>query len=118
MPNISIDYAVMEKAASKGRVLALQADFDWSDVGNWAAVHRMMPKRENGNAGVGRWLAVKSSDCLIHSRSRLIVTLGLKNIAVVETPDAVLVADMKRAQEVRGLVEELNRKGYRRYTVR
>jgi len=116
MPNISIDYAVMEKAASKGRVLALQADFDWSDVGNWAAVHRMMPKRENGNAGVGRWLAVKSSDCLIHSRGRLVAVLGLKNVAVVETPDAVLVADMNRAQEVRGLVEELNRKGYRHYT--
>ena len=116
MPNISIDYAVMEKAASKGRVLALQADFDWSDVGNWAAVHRMMPKRGNGNAGVGRWLAVKSSDCLVHSRGRLIAVLGLKNIAVVDTPDAVLVADMARAQEVRDLVEELNRKGYRRYT--
>jgi mannose-1-phosphate guanylyltransferase len=56
MPNISIDYAVLEKAGSEGRVLTLQADFGWSDVGSWAAVHRMSQRDMNGNAGNGKWI--------------------------------------------------------------
>ena len=117
MPNISIDYAVLEKAGSEGRVVTLEADFGWSDVGNWAALHRMLPKDARGNAGVGKWLGFKSTDCLVYSGNRLIALLGMENTVVVDTPDAVLVADMKRSQEVKELLEELNRKGYRRYTV-
>jgi mannose-1-phosphate guanylyltransferase len=118
MPNRSIDYAVLEKAGSEGKVVTLEAGFGWSDVGNWDALHRMLPKDKRANAGVGRWLSFRSSDCLAYSGKRLIALLGMKNTVVVDTPDAVLVADMKRAQEVRKLVEELNRKGYRRYTLR
>ncbi len=53
MPNISIDYAVLEKAGSEGRVLTLEGNFGWSDIGNWAAVHRMLSKDSRGNAGFG-----------------------------------------------------------------
>jgi mannose-1-phosphate guanylyltransferase len=118
MPNISIDYAVMERAGSEGRVLTLEADFGWSDVGNWASVHRMLPQDGKGNTGVGKWLGVKSRDCLVYSPDRLVVLLGTHDMVVVDTPDALLVGDMKRAQEVRDVVEELKRKGYGRYTVR
>jgi len=118
MPNISIDYAVLEKAAAQGKVLALCADFPWSDVGDWAALHRMLPKDPDGNAGVGPWVRFKSKNCLVYSPNRLVALLGVENTVVVETPDAVLVADMKRSQEVKGLLEELDRKGYKRYTVR
>jgi mannose-1-phosphate guanylyltransferase len=118
MPNVSIDYAVLEKAGSEGKVLTVEARFGWSDVGNWAAVHRMLPKDRSGNAGVGKWLSYKSRDCLVYSQGRLIALLGMENTVVVDTPDALLLADIKRSQEVKELLEELKRKGYKRYTVR
>jgi len=117
MPNISIDYAVLEKAGSEGKVLTLEGDFGWSDVGNWASVHRMLPQDRRGNAGVGKWLGFESRDCLVYSPDRLVVLLGARDMVVVDTPDALLVGDMRRAQEVRELVEELRRKGFGRYTV-
>jgi len=118
MPNISIDYAVLEKAGAEGRVLTLEADFAWSDVGNWAAVHRMLPQDGSGNSGVGKWLGFKSQKCLIYSPARLVALLGVEDLVVVDTPDALLVGDLRRSQEVRDLVEELERKGYRRYTAK
>lgn len=118
MPNISIDYAVLEKAGSEGRVLTVEADFGWSDVGNWDAVHRLLPRDGDGNAGVGKRLALRSRDCLVYSADRLVALLGMENTVVVDTPDALLVGDLRRSQEVRALVEELHRKGFRRYTIR
>jgi mannose-1-phosphate guanylyltransferase len=111
MPSISIDYAVLEKAGAEGRVLTVEADFGWSDVGSWAAVHRMMPKDAHGNAGNGRWLQLGAKNCLIHSPDRLIVLLGIENAVVVDTADALLVGDLSRSQEVRELVGELQRQG-------
>ncbi len=111
MPNLSIDYAVMERAGAEGRVLTLEANFGWSDVGSWAAVHRMMRKDADGNASRGRWLGLGAKNCLIHAPERLVVLLGIENAVVVDTPDALLVGDLGRAQEVRDLVEALNRKG-------
>jgi mannose-1-phosphate guanylyltransferase len=118
MPNISIDYAVLEKAASEGKVVTLEADFGWSDVGSWAAVHRMLPHDANGNAGNGKWFTLGAKNSLIHARDRLVVLLGVEHIVVVDTPDALLVGDIKRSQEVRELVDELNNKGYGAYTVK
>ncbi len=118
MPSISIDYAVLEKASAEGKVLTLEADFGWSDVGSWAAVHRMMHKDAHGNAGNGRWLQRGAKNCLIHSPDRLVVLLGIDNAVVVDTPDALLVGDLSRSQEVRELVEELQRKGLGHYTIK
>jgi len=117
MASISIDYAVLEPAGSEGRVLTLEANFGWSDVGSWAAVHRMMHKDSLGNAGNGRWLGWGAKNCLVHAPDRLVVLLGLENAVVVDTPDALLVGDLNRSQEVRELVEELKKKGYGAYTV-
>ena len=116
MPSISIDYAVLEPAGSEGRVLTLEADFGWSDVGSWAAVHRMMHKDAHGNAGNGRWIGMGAKNCLVHAPDRLVVLLGLENTVVVDTPDALLVGDLNRSQEVRELVGELNKRGYGAYT--
>lgn len=118
MPNISIDYAVLERAAPQGKVLTVQADFGWSDVGSWAAVHRMLPHDQNGNAGNGKWLTRGAKNSLIYAEDRLVVLLGIEDAVVVDTPDVLLVGDIKRSQEVRELVEELNKKGYGAYTVR
>ncbi|MGH7824320.1 MAG: mannose-1-phosphate guanylyltransferase [Candidatus Binatia bacterium] len=118
MPNISIDHAVLERAGSEGKVLTLEADFGWSDVGSWAAVHRMMRKDENGNAGNGKWLGLGAKNCLIHAPDRLVVLLGIEDVAVIDSPDALLVGDLKRSQDVRELVDELNKEGYGAYTVK
>jgi mannose-1-phosphate guanylyltransferase len=118
MPNISIDYAVLEKAGSEGKVITLEADFGWSDVGSWAAVHRMLPHDLNGNAGNGKWLTVETKNSLIHAQGRLVVLLGMQDTVVVDTPDALFVGNIRRSQEVRELVEELNKKGYGAYTIK
>ena len=118
MPSISIDFAVLEKAGTEGKVVSVEADFGWSDVGSWSAVHRMMDKDAHGNAGSGRWVQVGAKNCLIHSPDRLVVLLGLDNAVVVDTPDAILVGDLNRSQEVREIVDELHRQGMGSYTIK
>ena len=76
-----------------------------------------MQKDVNGNASRGRWLGLGSKNCLIHAPDRLVVLLGMENAVVVDTPDALLVGDLTRSQEVRELVDQLNRKGLGSYTV-
>jgi mannose-1-phosphate guanylyltransferase len=117
MPSISIDYAVLENAGAEGKVVTVEADFGWSDVGSWSAVHRMMGKDAHGNAGNGRWVQVGAKNCLIHSPNRLVVLLGIDNAVVVDTPDAILIGDLNRSQEVREIVDELHRQGLGHYTV-
>lgn len=117
MPNISIDHAVLEKAGAENRVVTVSARFDWSDVGSWASVHRMLPRDKNGNAGVGRWMGMQSKDCLVYTQDRLVAFLGIQDAVIIDTPDALLVCDIRQSQRVRDLVEELERKGYGRYTI-
>jgi len=118
MASLSIDYALLEKAGAEGKVLTLEASFGWSDVGNWAALHRLLPKDREGNAAIGKWFGRDSRDCLVYSPKRLVALLGTRELVVVDTPDALLVCDLKQAQEVRDLVEELQKKGYSSYTLR
>jgi mannose-1-phosphate guanylyltransferase len=117
MPSISIDHALLEPAGSDGRVVTVPGQFGWSDVGSWAAVHQMSARDSNGNASNGMWLGLGSKNCLIHAPDRLVVLLGLRDTFVVDTPDALLVGDLKRSQEVRDLVNELSKRGYRSYTI-
>jgi mannose-1-phosphate guanylyltransferase len=98
--------------------LTVEADFGWSDVGSWSAVHRLMRKDAHGNAGNGHWVQLGTKDSLIHSPNRLVVLLGLTDAVVIDTPDALLVGDLKRSQEVRELVDELHRQGLGSYTIR
>ena len=118
MPSISIDYAVLEKAAANGQVVTIEGNFGWSDIGSWSAVHRMMQRDDNGNAANGKWLGLGAKNCLIHAPDRLVVLLGMEDAVVVDTPDALLVGDLKRAQEVRELVGELKKKGLGSYTIK
>jgi mannose-1-phosphate guanylyltransferase len=97
-------------------VLTLSADFGWSDVGSWAAVHRMLSKDAAGNTGPGKWIGLKTKNSLIHAPDRLVVLLGMENTVIVDTPDALLVADLSRSQDVREIVEELQRRGLSAYT--
>jgi mannose-1-phosphate guanylyltransferase len=117
MPSISIDHAILEQAASEDRVLTVPGNFGWSDVGSWAAVHQMSPRDANGNVANGNWLGLDAKNCLIHAPDRLVVVLGMRDAIIVDTPDALLVGDLKRSQEVRELVDELKKRGYASYTI-
>ncbi len=101
---ISIDYAVMERS---DKVWVLPATFDWSDLGAWDAV------AATGTATRGLWVAEASDGCLVRAAPGMaVVTSGVSNLAIIAEPDAVLVCDLGSAQSVKGLVEELGRRGW------
>jgi mannose-1-phosphate guanylyltransferase len=113
LPSVSIDTGVMERAA---RVAVVPATFSWSDVGSWAAAGDLWRQRgPAGNASRGRVVALVSRGCVVDSPERLVALLGVENLVVVDTPDAVLVCRVDRAQDVRRVVAELERQGLGRY---
>lgn len=103
-PSDSIDYAVMEKT-TKGAMLPLDAG--WSDVGSWSAIWDISNKDESGNVVIGDAMVRDSQNSFIYSDSRLVTTLGLSDVVVIETADAVLVADKNHVQNVKSLVDSL-----------
>ncbi|MDO5690955.1 MAG: mannose-1-phosphate guanylyltransferase/mannose-6-phosphate isomerase [Pseudomonadota bacterium] len=114
-PSDSIDYAVMERLAEthgpavEGMLVPLQAG--WNDVGTWDAIQDVMDKDACGNALHGDARAQACTNSLLHSNTRLVVGIGLKNTVVVETSDAVLVLDKAHAQNVKQVVEALKQEG-------
>ncbi len=108
VPNDSIDYAVMERCpGSRFPIRMAPLNAGWSDLGAWDAVWRVLPKDAQGTAQMGDVLAIDSSNTLVHATSRLVTLVGVQNLVVVETPDAVLVADRLRSQEVKDIVHAL-----------
>ena len=110
VPSESVDYAVMERCPGSGidiRMVALDAG--WNDLGAWEAVWQVAPKDAQGNAQVGDAIVKDSTNTLVHATSRLVSVVGLANVVVVETPDAVLVADRERSQDVKLIVAQLGR---------
>lgn len=103
-PAISIDYAVMEKT-DKAAVVPLDAG--WSDIGSWSALWESKPRDENGNALKGDVLAVATTNTIVEAERRLVAVLGVEDLVVVETPDAVLVAHKDSVQDVKKVVETL-----------
>ncbi len=104
---ISIDYAVMEKASN---IHMLPCDTQWSDVGSWAALPGVRKLDEAGSVVAGDVLALDSHGCVLHSEGRLLACVGLQDMVVVETPEAVMVCPVKEAQRVKLIVEELRRR--------
>jgi mannose-1-phosphate guanylyltransferase/mannose-6-phosphate isomerase len=107
-PSDSIDYAVMEKV-EQGVVIPV--DMGWSDLGSWEALYEMGEKDSNGNVKRGDIVAMDSSHCYLQSEDRLLAVLGVNDLVVVETKDAILVAKRSEAQHVKKLVDELKAKG-------
>ena len=108
IPSDSVDYAVMERCpGSRFPIRMVSLDAGWSDLGAWDAVWSVLPKDAQGNAHVGDVLATDSSNTLVHATSRLVALVGVQNLVVVETPDAVLVADRSRSQDVKHIVSAL-----------
>ena len=96
-PNTSIDYALMEQT-SKAAMLPL--DIDWSDVGSWASLWELAPQDEKGNFIRGEALLEDTEGCYVHSERSLVSTIGVENLVIVDTPDALLVADKSRSEDV------------------
>lgn len=107
-PALSIDHAVMERTQ---RALVVEAAMDWADLGSWDALGALLPRDADGNTVRGDAIAVQTRNSLLLGSGRLIAAVGLDGAVVVETADAVLVADKSRAQEVRQVVARLAEEG-------
>ncbi len=101
IPSESVDYAVIEHCpGSSFAIKMVPLDAGWSDLGAWNAVWKVLPKDEAGNAHLGDVLTTNSKNTLVHATSRLVSLVGVENLIVVETPDAVMVADKSCSQDV------------------
>ena len=119
-PNISIDIAVMEKT---NKAIVLPLDAEWSDVGNWKSVWETSKKDNKGNVKNGKVFSEKTDDCYLLSDNKLLVTLGVKDLIVIDTSDVTLVANKNFSEDIKKIVDELkilkfkeaeiSKKGYR-----
>jgi mannose-1-phosphate guanylyltransferase len=104
MRSISIDYAIMERAED---ILVIPADMGWNDMGTWPEVAEVWEKDNQSNACFGRHVGMDSAGCVIYSPDKKVATIGLRDLIVVETPDALLLCAKDRADDVRELIERL-----------
>jgi mannose-1-phosphate guanylyltransferase len=125
LPKISVDYAVMEGAAAAGMVATVPGDFGWNDVGDFHTLGDILGSDERGNVVIGPGDTVEKPDMLLVDSDRLVVVphsgrliaaLGISDLIVVDTPDAVLVCPRDRAQDVKMLVDRLKERGDQRLT--
>ncbi|MBQ7581401.1 MAG: mannose-1-phosphate guanylyltransferase [Lachnospiraceae bacterium] len=112
IPKISIDYGIMERARD---VLVRDGDFGWDEVGSWETLDALYKPDADGNVIRGEHIGVDTKNCISYSDGKLIATVGVCDLVIVETKDAVLVCDKKRAQDVRKIVETLEEQGKTEY---
>lgn len=112
IPKISIDYGIMERA---DHVLVIPGDFGWNDIGSLDMLSLMKEADEKGNTIYGETLCEDSEGCIVYSTDKLVATVGLKDIMVVQTKDAVLICPKDRAQDVKKVVDRLAEEGRERY---
>jgi mannose-1-phosphate guanylyltransferase len=110
--NETIDYGIMERAED---VAVIPVDIGWSDVGSWAMLFELLPTDAEGNVVVGQHVGLDTTGCVIHGSRRLVTTIGLEGMIIIDTEDALLVCPRERAQEVRDLVEKLKESGREEY---
>ena len=110
--SISIDYGVMEQSKN---VFVLKGEFDWNDVGSWEEIYKISKRDQDNNVIIGDHFAKDTSGCLIDSPNRFIATLGLENLIVIDTDDALLICRRDMAQDVKDLVDAMKRKNLEQY---
>lgn len=111
-PDISIDYALMERSQ---KVAVVPCELGWSDIGSWQAIRELAPADANGNQCNGQVVLHDVTNCYIDSKKRLVGAVGLDNLIIIDTPDALLIADAERTQEVKVIAQELKRLGHPAY---
>lgn len=112
VPDISIDYAVMEKT---DRISVVPCSIGWSDVGSWNAVSELTQADSSGNRCQGKFYSHESSNCFVHSPDRVTALVGVSNLVIVDTPDALLISTLDRTQEVKHIVKQLKADGHEAY---
>lgn len=105
---ISIDYGIMEKSND---VLVVSGEFGWNDVGSWDMMNVLHSEDINGNISIGDVLNIDTNNTIVYSDSKLIATVGVDNLIIVQTKDAILVCDRNKAQDVKKVVDSLNELG-------
>jgi mannose-1-phosphate guanylyltransferase len=103
-PKKSIDYAIMEGAE---KIAVIPVDIDWSDIGSWASLLEILPKDDAGNAFVGEHVSIDTANTLVRGNGRVIATMGVKDMVIVDTPDALLVCSLDRVADLKQIVEKL-----------
>jgi mannose-1-phosphate guanylyltransferase/mannose-6-phosphate isomerase len=111
-PDISIDYALMERSS---KVAVVCCDIGWSDIGSWSAISDLVDVDEHGNGVIGDVLLHDSSGCYVQSQERVVSAVGVKNLIIIDTPDALLVVDRTRVQDVKQIVTELKARSHDAY---
>ncbi|KUM23414.1 mannose-1-phosphate guanyltransferase [Mesorhizobium loti] len=114
VPAVSIDYAVMEKATNVGLV---PCGFDWSDIGSWSVLSELVSADDRGNRATGEAILHDAANCYVHSEDRLVGLVGVSDLLIVDTPDALLVAHKDKAQEVKDLYNRLKADGHETATL-
>jgi len=104
--NISVDYALFEKTA---RAAVIPCSIGWSDIGSWLSIAQTLPKDDNGNAIIGESILHNTRDCLVYSTNRIIAGVDIADLVVVDTPDALLVANKNQTQDVKHIFEQLKK---------
>lgn len=104
MPDQSIDYGIMEKVKD---IYVIPCKFGWDDVGSWTALERINTQDEHGNVIRGNTLNIDTKGCIIESNGKLIATLGVEDLIIVETDDVTLICNKEKAQEIKSLIKEL-----------
>lgn len=112
VPDISIDYALMERSQ---KVAVVPCELGWSDIGSWQAIRELTLGDEQGNQCNGQTVLHDVTNCYIDSPKRLVGAVGLDNLIIIDTPDALLIADASRTQEVKVIAQELKRQGHPAY---
>lgn len=110
--DISVDYALMERS---NRVAVVACDIGWSDIGSWSAISDLVEVDEHGNGVIGEVFVHDSSDCYIQSNERVVSAVGVKNLIIIDTPDALLVVDRSRVQDVKQIVSQLKASSHEAY---
>jgi mannose-1-phosphate guanylyltransferase len=108
LPDMAVDHAVMERTND---LLVVEADFPWSDLGSWADLRDVLPVDADGNASQGDVLVLDGGDNVVHTDGPLVALVGVSDLVVVSTGDAILVCPRDRVQEIKLLVAELKRQG-------
>jgi mannose-1-phosphate guanylyltransferase/mannose-6-phosphate isomerase len=106
-PSDSIDYAVMEKVKN---AVVIPVDIGWSDVGSWSALHQIGEQDENNNIFIGDIVSVSTKNSYVRAEHKLVTTIGIEDLIIVDTDDALLVANKNRVQDIKQIVEKLSNK--------
>jgi mannose-1-phosphate guanylyltransferase len=109
-PNVAkqtIDYGVMEGAQ---KVVVFPIKIGWTDIGDWSSLTKLLPCDQNGNMTTGQFIGIETSNTLVFGQKRLIATLGVENLVIIDTEDALLICPQNRAQDVRKIVDKLKSK--------